>query len=247
MLESQEPEFTDKRQRFIEEYTLDCNATQAAIRAGFSAPTARQMGSWLLTNIDIRAAVDERLRAKALAADEALKLTADIALTRLNDFMVVRQVQGYEQVAMRLKDLVAQKESEIEFVREFFNREGLYSEEDKKPFAEKLTKLRQELLDALLQLEVHGPDATVLVAGAPAVVEVADLDLVALARAKEAGRLKTFKHTKDGIQIEMLDAQAALRDILKMHGKFVNKVEHTGSILTGIQLVDFDGSPVQDV
>ena len=88
---------------------------------------------------------------------------------------------------------------------------------------------------------------TLLVPGRPIVVEQADLDLVALARAKDEGRIKSFKHTKDGVSVEMYDALAANRDILKMDGRFVEKVEHSGNLLTGIQLLDFDGSPVKDV
>ncbi len=44
----------DKQIRFCQEYVIDCNATQAAIRAGFSSSTARQQGSKLLTKVDIQ-------------------------------------------------------------------------------------------------------------------------------------------------------------------------------------------------
>lgn len=36
---------TPKQQRFVDEYLIDLNATQAAIRAGYSAKTAQQTGS----------------------------------------------------------------------------------------------------------------------------------------------------------------------------------------------------------
>lgn len=36
---------TDKQQRFVEEYLIDLNATQAAIRAGYSAKTANEQGA----------------------------------------------------------------------------------------------------------------------------------------------------------------------------------------------------------
>ena len=42
-----------KRQRFCDEYLVDLNGTQAAIRAGYSAKTAKQIGSKLLTMIDV--------------------------------------------------------------------------------------------------------------------------------------------------------------------------------------------------
>lgn len=44
---------TDKEKRFCEEYVIDLNATQAATRAGYSAATARQIGSENLTKLDI--------------------------------------------------------------------------------------------------------------------------------------------------------------------------------------------------
>ena len=46
-----------KQKRFVEEYLIDLNATQAAIRAGYSAKTAKQQASRLLTNVDVVAAV----------------------------------------------------------------------------------------------------------------------------------------------------------------------------------------------
>jgi len=56
-----------KRALFVAEYLKDRNATQAAIRAGYSEATAKQQGSRLLTRVDIRAAVvvsDTRVVAK---------------------------------------------------------------------------------------------------------------------------------------------------------------------------------------
>ncbi len=51
---------TDKQQRFVEEYLVDLNATQAAIRAGYSKKTARDIGYENLTKPDIRAAIVEK-------------------------------------------------------------------------------------------------------------------------------------------------------------------------------------------
>ncbi|MEH2574437.1 terminase small subunit [Bradyrhizobium sp. AZCC 1708] len=52
------PALTPKQQRFVENYLLDLNATQAAIRAGYSARTANQQGPRLLENEDVRKAID---------------------------------------------------------------------------------------------------------------------------------------------------------------------------------------------
>jgi phage terminase small subunit len=56
---------TPRQARFVQEYLLDLNATQAAIRAGYSAKTAEQQGSRLLSFVGVRGAVDEALAARA--------------------------------------------------------------------------------------------------------------------------------------------------------------------------------------
>ncbi|KKK68636.1 hypothetical protein LCGC14_2942080 [marine sediment metagenome] len=51
------PSLTAKRAKFCLEYVVDFNATQAAIRAGYSEHTARSQGQRLLTNVDIQEAL----------------------------------------------------------------------------------------------------------------------------------------------------------------------------------------------
>jgi phage terminase small subunit len=68
-----------KHARFVAEYRKDLNATQAAIRAGYSQKTARQQASDLLAKPDIQAAVAE----KTAAALEKAELTADRVLEEL--------------------------------------------------------------------------------------------------------------------------------------------------------------------
>ena len=52
-------DLTDKQRRFVEEYLLDLNATQAAIRAGYSKKTADVQGPRLLGNVRVAAAIAE--------------------------------------------------------------------------------------------------------------------------------------------------------------------------------------------
>lgn len=53
-------DLTPKQQRFVDEYLIDLNATQAAVRAGYSAKTAPQGAAQLLNNIKVAAAIAER-------------------------------------------------------------------------------------------------------------------------------------------------------------------------------------------
>jgi len=52
---------TRKQQRFADEYLVDANATQAAIRAGYSEKTAYSQGQRLLKNVEVKKYIDEQL------------------------------------------------------------------------------------------------------------------------------------------------------------------------------------------
>lgn len=67
-------EITDKQRRFIDEYCRDFNATRASKEAGYSEKSARQLASRLLSNANIRKAINERLDAISLTAAEVTSL-----------------------------------------------------------------------------------------------------------------------------------------------------------------------------
>lgn len=58
-MEEEKVNFTLKQERFCQEYLKDFNATQSAIRAGFSRKTANQQGSRLLANVNIQKRIAE--------------------------------------------------------------------------------------------------------------------------------------------------------------------------------------------
>lgn len=70
-----------RQQRFVEEYLVDLNATAAAIRAGYSAKTAQEQGSRLLSNVMVQAAI----QAARQAQSKRTEITQDYVLTRLRE------------------------------------------------------------------------------------------------------------------------------------------------------------------
>lgn len=56
---------TAKQERFVSEYLVDLNATQAAVRAGYSAATAYSAGERLLRHVEVQAAVTAAKAARA--------------------------------------------------------------------------------------------------------------------------------------------------------------------------------------
>ena len=80
---------TPKQQRFVEEYLIDLNATQAAIRAGYSEKNADKIGSQLLgkTRVaaSIREAQEKRTRRTEITADYVLTTIRETVEALLND------------------------------------------------------------------------------------------------------------------------------------------------------------------
>ena len=80
---------TKKQKRFVEEYLTDLNATQVAIRAGYSPDSAKEIGSENLTKPDIAKAVDqaiaERSKRTGVNADRVVRELAKIAFVNAGE------------------------------------------------------------------------------------------------------------------------------------------------------------------
>lgn len=112
---------TPKQQRFVDEYLIDLNATQAAIRAGYSAKTARQIGERLLTNVDIQAALSARMKDrearteitqdKVIADIEAIKRDAMKAIPdRFGNLLMANHAAALKATELQGKHLGMFKE-----------------------------------------------------------------------------------------------------------------------------------------
>lgn len=77
-----------RQQRFVEEYLIDLNATQAAIRAGYSPRTANQQGSRLLANVKVQAAIAaaKESRSERVQVDQDRVLQEICAIAFLDPF-----------------------------------------------------------------------------------------------------------------------------------------------------------------
>ena len=86
---------TPKQQRFVEEYLIDLNATQAAIRAGYSEKTAKSIGQENLTKPDIQKAIEEAQNKRA----ERTEITQDYVLSNIQK--VIERCMQQEAVQAR--------------------------------------------------------------------------------------------------------------------------------------------------
>ncbi len=82
---------TKKQKRFIDEYLIDLNATQAAIRAGYSVESAREIGYENLIKHDIQQAIAkkmaERSRRTGVNQDRVILELARLAFVKMTDIV----------------------------------------------------------------------------------------------------------------------------------------------------------------
>lgn len=85
---------TPKMEKFVDEYLVDLNATQAAIRAGYSKKTAQRIGSEVLSKPLVQAAIQKRKNAAAekleISRERVLKELAAIGFAKATDFLSIQ-------------------------------------------------------------------------------------------------------------------------------------------------------------
>ena len=116
---------TQKQKRFIEEYLIDLNATQAAIRAGYSPDTAQQTGSENLSKPVIRAQIDramaERSKRTGVNAERVIQELAKIAF--------VNAAEVIDPKTATVKDALPEDTAAIQSVKvKTFGEDGLERE-----------------------------------------------------------------------------------------------------------------------
>jgi len=143
---------TNKQKVFVEEYLLDFNATQAALRAGYSSRTARSIGGENLTKPDISEAIQARIDDKAMKADEVLLRLAQMARGDLGDFMDISQM-GYN---LNLYD--AKEAGITHLIKKVKQKTTTFLAKSESQEDREVTELEIELYDAqaaLVQLGRH--------------------------------------------------------------------------------------------
>lgn len=118
-------ELTDKQALFVQYYLEDMNATRAAKKAGYSAKTARQMGSENLSKPDIRAAIEKELERRVMSRSEVLTRLGDQARADMRDLIGLspkqlkrhpdgRLIKKIEHTIVKITDTIAEEKIKIE-------------------------------------------------------------------------------------------------------------------------------------
>jgi hypothetical protein len=212
---------TAKQSKWIDEYLHDFNATRAARDSGYSEATARQMGSENLSKPVIQKEIARRLDLLGMTSPEITKRFTDMSRGNMSDYMVIKLEPYTPKVKMSLKRLIEAEQAYILREEKFCAIKGLTEEEYDK-FQAGLDISRDRILRWQIEL-ADNPYAFRIVDGETIMVEVAELDLVKVIQDKERGIIKSVKHTKDGVHVEMYNADNALAQLAKIRGMMSDK------------------------
>lgn len=149
---------TAKQQRFVDEYLIDLNATQAAIRAGYSPSTAKDIGCQNLAKLNIKNRIEERMaeKEKELIADqnEVLKYLTSVMRGRSRaSIVIVENIGDYMSQAREMEKSPDEKER-LKAAELLGKRYGLF---DKRDQAVK-TGEKNNLLEAISAAEEINTD-----------------------------------------------------------------------------------------
>ena len=128
-------ELTDKQARFCEEYLIDLNATQAAIRAGYSEKTAREQAAQNLSKLNIQEKIAElkaeRSKRTEITQDSVIQELAAVARAEIKGVRAVDKLKALELLGKHLGMFVeryevnaAEIEKRIAEAREQGKKEG---------------------------------------------------------------------------------------------------------------------------
>lgn len=145
------PDLTDRQARFVEEYLIDLNATQAAIRAEYSSKTAEQIGYQLLQKTSVADAIArakaERSARIGLTADHVLEELVAIGFARMPTFIEwgdgsQMKLKPSESLTEREAAAVAQITETEKFIKSTGKGEMLMSRERSIKLYDKVSTLK---------------------------------------------------------------------------------------------------------
>ncbi|WP_217595518.1 terminase small subunit [Cohnella sp. GbtcB17] len=206
-----------KQKKFVQEYLVDLNATQAAIRAGYSAKTANEQGARLLANVSVQTALKTAMNKRAARTE----ITADMVLQR---WWAIATADPNELIAHRRV-----------CCRYCFGKDHEYQWADEDEY-DRQVRLAQDLKQPVpTDYGGYGFDPTIRPhpkcpkchgEGHGDIMAADTRDLSPQARMLYAG----VKTTKDGMEIKLQDQGKALENVARHLGMFKDKLELSGGV-----------------
>ena len=143
----------ERQRKFVDEYILTGNASESARRAGYSAKTAGSIGERLLKNVEVRAALDERIKAasteKTLTQSQLLEFLSAVVKGEVFDQQLMTRLIGKGCSVIENVEIRASVQNRIRAAELLLKIQGAFKEVDQQNnsanlFVETLEKIWQD-------------------------------------------------------------------------------------------------------
>lgn len=124
----------ERQRKFVDEYILTGNASESARRAGYSAKTAGSIGERLLKNVEVRAALDERIKAasteKTLTQNQLLEFLSAVVQGQVCDQQLMTRLIGKGCSVIENVEIQASVQNRIRAAELLLKIQGAFKEVD---------------------------------------------------------------------------------------------------------------------
>lgn len=210
---------SDFERAFAENYVISLRKDLAAIAAGSESETPGIVGWQIYQRPHVKAYIQELLDERTITAKETLKLISDTAQGNMSDYMNPVKRLNIPKVKKGLKELINHLQYEIDIETEFLSLAPNLTKDEIEYSQSRIRGKELEITRYDIELNKN-PSAFRVVDGDPELVDEIELDLHAIVADRERGRIKSYKMTKDGVQVEMYPADGAQEKMAKIHGLY---------------------------
>ncbi len=209
---------SDSERVYCENYVISLSKTKAAEAMGSESKDPGIIGWQVYQRPQVKAYIEQLLDESTIGAKETLKLISDTTQSNMSDYMHEVEYMDIPKVKKGLQAVIDQLQYEIEIEQEFLQLAENLSKEERERSQSIIRSHELEITRYSIELEKN-PVAYRIVDGDPVLKKEMRLDLYAIAKDKERGRIKSYKMTKDGVQVELQTPSVAV-ELAKIHGLY---------------------------
>lgn len=216
----------DKEKAWADRYLVRLNKSQASRDIGVAESSCGNYGVKVYNRPHVKAYVEFLLEQHIGVPDDNMRILRSMADTDLKQYMTERVLPQQDWIERPLKHLLQDLEIDLSAEQEF---ECMYAETklDVTQSKKRQKELALEIAKLKTEIRKRGPLAKRIVLGETYLVKKQVLDLNKICADHENGKIKKYKETKDGIEVELYDAKDAAIQLLKIAGKYANEAPVT--------------------
>lgn len=209
---------SDSEIAYCENYVISFSKTKAAEAMGSESKDPGIVGWQVHQRPHVKAYIDLLLEQNTISAKETLKLISDTTQSNMSDYMHEVEYMDIPKVKKGLQGVIDKLQYEIDIEHEFLQLAQNISKEEKERSNLIIRSHELEITRYSIELEKN-PLSYRIVDGDPILKKEMRLDMYAIAKDKERGRIKSYKMTKYGVQVELQSPSVAV-ELAKVHGLY---------------------------